>query len=173
MQRTSRRIAASMAAAIALALGAATLHAQPAGAPMGPGPGGPGAFGEHFMPRMIEEVKAKLNLDTQQQVMFDNAAAQGKAARESGRALHQKVKDAMRAELAKADPNLVAVATIADDVEQQGRALRQKVRDAWLQLYATFSVEQKAVVRDMLQKKMDRAEAFGMKMRERMLRHGG
>jgi Spy/CpxP family protein refolding chaperone len=100
--------------------------------------------------------------------MWDNVVAQGKAARDAGRANHQKVKDALQAQLATAEPDLAAVAAVADGVEQQNRALRKQVRDQWLVLYATFSPAQKAVVRDLLQKKVARTEAFHQRMLERM-----
>ncbi len=161
----SRRIAASTAPALALMFAGAALAQAPGGA-MGHG----AAAGDQMIGHLIAEAKAKLNLDTSQQVMFDAAVAQSRAARESGRALHQKVKDGMRAELAKTEPNLAAVAVIADDVEQQARALRHQIRDQWLKLYGTFTVDQKAIVRDLLQKRMDRMEAFREKMHERM--HG-
>jgi hypothetical protein len=48
--------------------------------------------------------------------------------------------------------------------------LRQDVRKQWLQVYATFSPEQKAVVRDALAKQMARMEAMGAKMRAHMQR---
>ncbi len=104
--------------------------------------------GFDVMPRMLERAKESLNLNTSQQTMWDAVVAQGKAAREAGRANRGSVKDALAAELAKAEPDLAAVAAAADAVEQQNRALRRQVRDQWLALYATFSPEQKAVVRD-------------------------
>jgi Spy/CpxP family protein refolding chaperone len=162
----SRRAAAATAAALALMFTGAALGQPGDGhrAPMGAMSGA----GEQMIGHLIADAKAKLNLDTSQQVLFDAAVAQGKAARESGRALHQKVKVAMRAELAKTDPNLAAAAGIADDAEQQGRALRLQVRGEWLKLYATFSPDQKAVVRDLLQKRMDRMETFRERMHGRM-----
>jgi Spy/CpxP family protein refolding chaperone len=139
--------------------------------------GGPGAShhammgaggGDGFLGQAIARAQAKLNLNTSQKLMFDNALAQAKAARESGHALHQKVKDSLTAELAKAEPDLAAVAAVADGVQQQGIALRHQVRDAWLQLYATFSPEQKAVVRDMLQNHLAHMESFRQKLKERL-----
>jgi Spy/CpxP family protein refolding chaperone len=98
--------------------------------------------------------------------MFDNARS-GEL-RESGRALHQKVRDSLAAELAKMEPDLAAVAAVADGVQQQGIALRHQVRDAWLQLYATFTPDQKAVVRDMLQNHLAHMESFRQKLKERL-----
>ena len=124
--------------------------------------------GDGFLGHAIASAQAQLNLNTSQKLMFDNALAQSKAARETGRALHQKVKDSLTAELAKTEPDLAAVAAVADGVQQQGIALRHQVRDAWLQLYATFSPDQKAVVRDMLQNHLAHMESFRQKLKERL-----
>ena len=163
-----RRAAAVTAAALALAFGGTAL-AQPAG-----GHGGPhGAMagpGDEMLGHLIDHAQVQLNLNTSQKLAFDSAVAQTKAAHESGRALHQKVKDALAAELAKTEPDLAAVAAVADGVQQQGTALRHQVRDTWLALYATFSPDQKAVVKDLLQKHMARMESFRQKMQDRM--HG-
>jgi Spy/CpxP family protein refolding chaperone len=130
---------------------------------------GPGA-GDQMIGHLIANAKASLNLNTSQQTMFDAAVAQSKAAHEQGRAVMQKVRDAMAAELAKTEPDLAALAAAADDARAQGYALRKQARDQWLQLYATFSPDQKAVVRDLLQKRMARMDSFRQKMREHMHR---
>ena len=162
----SRRAASATAAALMFAFSGA-VAAQPAGPMAGPH-GGPGG---HGIEQMIAEAKSRLNLNTSQQAMFDNALAQSKAAHGTSRTQRQRVHDAMKSEIAKAEPDLAAMAAIADDAEQQGRALRRQVRDQRLKVYATFSVEQKAIVRDIMQQKMARAESFRQKMFERM--HGG
>jgi len=163
-----RRIAATATVALAMTLGAGAALAQP-----GPGPHGAGP-GEEMIGRLIEHAKAQLNLNTSQQGMFDTAVAQSKAARTTVHGLHQKVKDALTAELAKAEPDLAAVAAVSDKVQADSLKLRHDVRGSWLMLYATFNPEQKAVVRDLLQKRMARAEAFGEKMRQHFLEmHGG
>jgi len=163
-----RRAAAITAAALALAFGG-TAMAQPAGG-HGGGPHGAmaGQGGDEMLGHIIAHAQAQLNLNTSQKLAFDAAVAQTKAARDSGRALHQKVKDSLTAELAKTEPDLAAVAAVADGVQQQGAALRHQVRDAWLALYATFSPDQKAVVKDILQKHMARMDSFRQKMQERM-----
>jgi Spy/CpxP family protein refolding chaperone len=171
MAPKARRIALAATTALAFSLAATASIAQPAGAMMRGGPGGPGMHGagiEQMIPHLLEQAKASLNLNTSQQTMWDSVVAQGKAARDAGRANHQKVKDALQAQLATAEPDLAAVAAVADGVEQQNRALRKQVRDQWLVLYATFSPAQKAVVRDLLQKKVARTEAFHQRMLERM-----
>ena len=106
----ARRIALAATTALALSLAATTGIAQPAGPMMHGGHGmhGAGAGFEQMIPHMLEQAKASLNLNTSQQTMWDSVVAQGKAARDAGRANHQKVKDAMQAELAKTEPDLAA-----------------------------------------------------------------
>ena len=124
--------------------------------------------------QLIAHAKAKLNLNTSQQGMFDTVVAHSQTARESGRALHDKVKATLQAELAKTEPDLAAVAAATDAAADQARAQRNAIRAEWLSLYATFNAEQKAVVREMLQKHVARAESFREKMREhKQYRSGG
>jgi hypothetical protein len=86
---------------------------------------------------------------------------------QSGKTLHQSVKDALTAELAKSEPDLGAVAAAADNARAQGEALRQQVRGQWLALYATFSPDQKTVVKNLIQQHMAMAEGFHAQMMER------
>jgi len=158
--RFTKRIAAVFAAALFSLTGAVAL-AQPG--PHGHHHGADSSFG-------IAALKDQLNLNTSQQAMWDNAVAQTKAARNTGRANLQRIKDAMTAELAKPEPDLAAVAAAGDEVQAANSALRKQVRGTWLALYATFSPEQKAIVKSALQQRMTRMESFRQKMRER---HGG
>jgi len=160
--RTSRM--AAIAATALLTLTGVPAMAQPAG-----GFGhGPGHHGGMEIGQVLGAVKSQLNLNTSQQLMWDNAVAQTKAAHATGRANMQKVHDAMTAELAKAEPDLASVAAVADSVQSGNQTLRQGVRNQWLQVYATFSPEQKAIVRDALSKQLARMESMGAKMREHM-----
>jgi hypothetical protein len=200
LQPWSRKTALAAAAGLfALTLGGAAVG-QPFGGPGGPGAGGPGwggmgmggmgqqhGFGMHggpgagaghdafgpFSERMLDAAKQRLNLTPAQQQAWDKAVASGKAARESGTANRQRVRDAMRTELAKLDPDFAAVAKVADDVEQTNRDLRKRVRDEWLGLYATFSPAQKAVAREMVSRHVERAEAVRARMQERREQAGG
>jgi hypothetical protein len=113
-------------------------------------------------------VRAQLNLNTQQQLAFDNAVASSKAARQNGRAEMEKVRAAMQAELAKPSPDLRAVAAAADQAQAANQAARRQVREQWLALYDTFTPEQKLVVRDVLAKRAERAERFREHMRGRV-----
>jgi len=171
---SARRAALAVATALSLTIAGGALAAP--GGP-GPGPGGPGGphggFGGAPFEHVIAEAKAKLNLNTSQQAQFDQAVANAKSAREQGRGIGQKVRDTVRAELAKAEPDLDAIARTADEAQAQGQAVRKQIRDQFLKLYGTFTPEQKAVVRELLQARMDRAEGFRAKMHERMLQRGG
>jgi Spy/CpxP family protein refolding chaperone len=149
---------AAVTAAAALSLSGAALSQ--------PGPHhGHGAGGDFTMG--IAALKGQLNLNTSQQTMWDNAVAQTKAARETGRANFDKLKTAMTTELAKAEPDLAAVAAASDDVQAQNSALRKQVRATWLALYATFTPDQKAIVRDSLKQRVAKMESFRQKMQER------
>lgn len=129
-------------------------------AAQGPMPVHMGHRGPAHFEAVIAQLKGQLNLDTSQQVLWDNAIATTKAAHEQGRALREKVRAAAQSELAKPEPDLAAMATIVDDALGQGHALHKEARDQWLKLYATFSPAQKGVVRDALQERFKRFERF-------------
>jgi Spy/CpxP family protein refolding chaperone len=153
--------AAAVAAALSFGVGGAAL-AQP----MHHGHGG---GGDAVM--SIVRLKDQLNLNTSQQAMWDNAVAAGKAARTSARANMQKVHDALAAELAKPEPDLAAVAAAADSARTANAQLHTQVRDAWLNLYATFTPDQKTVVKNALSQRLARMDQFRQKMQAR--RQGG
>lgn len=124
-----------------------------------------GARGGGDITMSIAALKGQLNLNSSQQAMWDNAVAAGKAARESAHGNMQKVHDTLTAELAKAEPDLAVVAAASDSAQSANTAVRQQVRNAWLNLYGTFTPDQKAVVKASLQKRVAKME----QMRERML----
>lgn len=115
----------------------------------------------------IAALKDQLNLNTSQQAMWDNAVAAGRNARTAARANMQKVHDALAAELAKPEPDLAAVAAASDSARTANAQLHAQVRDAWLNLYATFSPDQKAVVKNALSQRLAKVEQFREKMRAR------
>lgn len=116
--------------------------------------------GMHDPLEMLQRLQAQLNLNTSQQQQFDAAVTQSKAARQAVRANFDQLKAATQAELAKPAPDLAALATLADQVQQQNIAQRQQARAAWLALYATFSGDQKVTVRDAINARLARMEAF-------------
>jgi hypothetical protein len=160
-------IAASTALALTFAAGA--VIAQPGGGMHGMR-GGAGGI-EQMIPHMLERAKASLNLNTMQQGMWDSVVANGKAARLQARTNMQQVHATLKAQAATNAPDLAAVAAAADQAQAQNAALKKGVRDQWLQLYATFSPEQKAVVAGLLQQHLARAESFHAKMGEHFRQH--
>ena len=159
---------AALAATAMLALAGVTAMAQPAGG-HGHGPGHPGGM---EIGQILGAVKGQLNLYTSQQLAWDNAVTETKRAHTIGRTNMQKVRDAMTSELANAEPNLAAVAAVADSVHADNQALRQGVRKQWLQVYAILLPEQKAIVRDALKSRMARMETMGARIREHMQKGG-
>lgn len=157
-----------MAAAL-LALGSQVALAQPGG----PGHHGPHGRGGFELEHVLGQLKAQLNLNTQQQSMWDAAAAHGKVARQNARAAMDSVHATLTAELAKPEPNFAAVASAADAAQANVQAERKQVRNEWLALYGTFSAEQKALVRDAIKLRVDRMEAFREKMKERFQQRQG
>jgi len=160
--KTPKMRLAAFAAAAVLAVAAVTAMAQPAG------PHGHGPHGDFEIGYLLSALKGQLNLNTSQQVMWDNAVAQSTAARDAGRANMQQVHTALTAELAKAEPDLAAVAAAADSAQASNQTLRHSVRDQWLKVYATFTPDQKAVVRDALAKRLAKMESWHAKMLEHM-----
>ena len=148
------------AAAVALIGLGGIAQAQPTGH-------GPHGGGDFVM--AIAALKGQLNLDTSQQAMWDSAVAAGKAARATARGNMQGVRSVLNAELAKAQPDLAAVAAAADGAQAQNGTLRHQVRAAWLNLYGTFSADQKAVVKAAIEQRLARMDQRRAKM---MQRHG-
>src|SRR2546423_4251930 len=124
--------------------------------------------GMHDPLAMLQRIESKLNLNTSQQLQWDTAVAQSKAAREAMRANFKQLKDATKAELAKDDPDLGALASLSDQVQQQNIDQRKKARAAWLALYGTFTAEQKATVRDAINARLARMESFHQRLHERL-----
>ena len=158
-----------VASALAMTLGATGALAETTGAPAGPH--GHGGHGD-MIGGLIMHAKAQLNLNTSQQQMFDTAVANTKSAFQQGRTIHQSVKDTLNAELAKAEPDLAAVAAASDNAKAQGDALHKQVRAQWLALYATFTPDQKAVVKSMIQQRMALAEAHRAEMQHHWQQRG-
>ncbi len=124
--------------------------------------------GMHDPLAVLQRIQAKLNLNTSQQQQWDAAVAQSKAAHEAIHANFQQLKAATQAELAKTDPDLAALATLSDQLQQQNIAQRQQARAAWLALYGTFSADQKTTVKDAINARMARMDAFRQRMLDRL-----
>src|SRR6202165_5556090 len=94
--------------------------------------------GMHAPLAVPQEIQAKVNLNTSQQQQWDAAVAQSKAAHDAIRANFQQLKTATQAELAKSDPDLAALASLSDQLQQQNVAQRKQARAAWLAAFGNL-----------------------------------
>jgi heavy-metal resistance protein len=114
---------------------------------------------------VLAGLQTQLNLNTSQQVQFDNALAQSKAAHTAMRGGFAQLKAATQTELAKSAPDLASLASTADQIQQQNSALRKQARASWLALYDTLSADQKLTVRDAIKARIAEVETFRAQMR--------
>ena len=119
----------------------------------------------------IVALKSQLNLTASQEAILDSALASGKAAREAARASRLTVKQLVQEELSKPTPDLAKIAAAEDQVRDAAINARRSVRNQLLQLYATFSPAQVAVVKDAMSRRLSRFESFREHMRERFGRN--
>jgi phosphoenolpyruvate-protein kinase (PTS system EI component) len=117
---------------------------------------------------VLQKIQAKLNLNTSQQQQWDTAVSQSKTAHDAIRANFQQLKAATQTELAKSDPDLAALASLSDQLQQQNIAQRKQARAAWLALYGTFSADQKTTVKDAINARMARMDAFRQRMQNQL-----
>lgn len=143
-----KRTLAAMLAALALLAVAAYSWA-----------GGPGRHHDSDPIATIAALRPQLNLNTSQQLQFDNALAQSQAAHQARRGGFAQLKAATQAELGKSAPDLGALAALSDQVQQQASGQRKQARAAWLALYDTLSADQKLVVRDAISARLAQAAA--------------
>lgn len=156
-QAIPRRLAVA-AVATFLGAGIAAVAAQPMHRP---------GYASGDVAAAIAHAKSQLTLDTSQQAMWDSAVAASKSARTTILANRDNVRAVLAAELAKPEPDLAAVAAAADNAQTQAIALRHQARAAWLDLYGTFTPEQKIVVRTQIQNRLARTDRWHAKMLER------
>jgi Spy/CpxP family protein refolding chaperone len=128
------------------------------------------AQGMPMMPMMghhADRIAEKLKLTPDQRAQFDAMIQKSKAQRESMKKTHEDMRAAMKAEFAKPEPDLAALAAKGDEVHARMGAAHREMRDGWLKLYATMSPEQKGMVKMMLMHHMKMMHH----MRERMRHH--
>ena len=99
---------------------------------------------------ILNEVYERIQLTAAQQEHWKAVVAQTRAAHEAIRANMAQLKSATETQLSKKEPDLASLAAMSDRVLAQNIAVRMKARAAWLDLYETFSADQKSLVRDSL-----------------------
>ena len=117
--------------------------------------------------KRAEKLATELKLTPEQRLQWDAQMQKSKSQMEAMRRAHEGVRDAMKAELAKPEPDLAALAAKADAMRDQGRAAHREIRDGWLKLYATMSPEQKGVVKKMLVRHMSMMDRMRNRMEQR------
>jgi Spy/CpxP family protein refolding chaperone len=139
----------------------------------------PAARAQGMMPMMpmghhADRMAEKLKLTPDQRAQWDAMVQKSKAQMEAMRKQHHEMHEAMKAELAKPEPDLAALAAKGDAARESGMAAHKELRDGWLRLYATMTPEQKGMVKKAIIWHMKRMRH----MHERMMRmqghhHGG
>jgi Spy/CpxP family protein refolding chaperone len=99
---------------------------------------------------MEDMIRDALRLTPEQQQAWEAIRVKQQVQRKAGRHAWSEVRQVLQAELAKPEPDLARVANVRDALMARNRQARKEIEDMRLKLYASFSPEQKAVVRDFL-----------------------
>jgi hypothetical protein len=126
----------------------------------------PGPFGP-FGPR-VERLATELKLSAEQRAQWDAQVQKSKSLFEAMKKARADMHQIIKTELAKAEPDLAALAAKADEARDKGRAAHRELRDGWLKLYAGFSAEQKAVVKKRFLAHLERFDRMRDRMHDRM-----
>jgi hypothetical protein len=132
-----------------LAIGTITAFAQTAPHP-GPGLG----------LATLVEIEGALNLSAAQKAQFDIATAATRDAFGAAHARHEHMKAVVDAEMAKARPDLAALANLQESEMEAGRAVHVATRGEWLKLYNMLDDTQAAVVKAFLQERLMRLDTI-------------
>jgi len=108
----------------------------------------------------IESLRQDLKLNPAQQSAFDRALAKTETIVPQIRSNRQALRAATQAEMAKDLPDLASLAAQKDRIELNNLALRQTARAEWLALYATFTPEQAAIVKQRMHRVMTKLDAL-------------
>lgn len=97
---------------------------------------------------ILNDVHTRIQLTAAQQERWRAVVAQTRAAHEAIRANVAQLKSATETQLSLKEPDLASLAATSDRLQAQNIAVRMKARAAWLDLYDSFSADQKNLVRD-------------------------
>ncbi len=151
-----RRIVAVALTAGTLAAGAA--WAQMHGGPRGGGPEGMGMEGMGPM-RGYERLHKQLNLNPQQEALWQKAQAAQRDAFKQVRAKGEETRAKLRVEIDKPGADLKQFAQMSDQMRAQMReqmeAAHQQARSAWFGVYDALDAKQKEQVRVAIRDGMD------------------
>jgi periplasmic protein CpxP/Spy len=174
------RILAIAATALAMSFGAANIasaaasDAQPNG---GPGMMG-GSWGHHRMEmRMkehLERLHAQLQLNADQEKLWQAALNTMKQNHEAMRKSHMQMREQMKTMLQQPILDLNAMHAARQNAQQQNAQLRDQTAAAWLNFYNSLNDQQKTTVSTELKKHFARMREHEMKKHEHWgHQHGG
>jgi Spy/CpxP family protein refolding chaperone len=151
-----------LAIALAMGLGSLAAGAAPmaataaANAPTAQAPGawGHGGHRHERFRAQLEKLHSDLHLSAQQEQAWQRIRTSQRHLREQMRAHHREVAQVMRAELAKAHPDLARVAAAQDRGQARLRTERKAVRTEMLAFYQHLSPQQQTTVRDFLRQRI-------------------
>lgn len=127
-------------------------------------PRGPGGEGIGPM-RGFERLHRQLNLNPQQEELWNQARAAQRQAFRGLRAKGEEVRAELRVEIDKPGVDLKNFAALSDRLREQIRAqaeaTRKQVREAWFAVYDSLDPAQKEQVRVAIRDGMDRARRVG------------
>lgn len=106
----------------------------------------------------LERLKQELKLTAAQQQAWQAIAAKQRALWQQRREGWKEVRHALEAQLAVPEPDLAQVAAVRERVREREHAAREQIEHRRLELYASFSPEQKGVMRDFLKTRLAQAE---------------
>jgi Spy/CpxP family protein refolding chaperone len=170
------RILAITAAALALSIGAVNVAGAAAeDAPPPPAHGMMGGPGGHRMEmrmqKQFEQLHAQLQLNADQEKLWQAALGVMKQNHEAMRASHKQMHEQMKSMLQQPILDLNAMHAAREKAEQQNAQLREQTAGAWLNFYNSLNDQQKTTVSTALKKHFARMEEHGKKMHERWQHH--
>ncbi len=114
----------------------------------------------------FDDLEIRLRLDHAQKAQFDHAVAATRRALMAVAFSVLEVKEDVLVELAKARPDLEALARAQEAAIERNRPLFREARREWARLYAMLDPEQVRIARRFVEEKMARLEGLGREIRE-------
>ena len=181
------RFLAITAAALALSIGgvnvagAATPDAPPPGGPGTMGvPGGPGGPGGHHghgmemrMKQQLDKLHGQLNLNAEQEKLWQTALDTMKQNHAAMRESHQQMRAQMESMKQQPILDLNAMYAAHQKIEQQNAQLRDQTSAAWLNFYNALNDQQKTTVSTALKQRFARMHEREEKMHQNWSQHHG
>ncbi|MGH8772341.1 MAG: Spy/CpxP family protein refolding chaperone [Pyrinomonadaceae bacterium] len=125
---------------------------------------GSGAAHQHHWKKHAAEqwakLKADLNLNPAQDFAWQQIAEKRAALHQERRADRVALKETMKQELAKSEPDFARIVRQRQQVQEQSLKSRSELDDMQIKLYESFNTEQKAVMRDAMKARLQRMEQW-------------